>query len=294
MKKFAVLSIVLMFVLNLNAQMKTAGKEDIERFFNSKTYIVLEDDPFSSFNDYVKNNFKNVWTLTPFEIIDLQTYETKCKDPNSSFMLIAIARFSESSSAMFRSNSDILSDADTYDYMIIDVVMGHKTGNINQMPDLVTVPVCFSEVEDYESYEYKMGVLIQFIQFYIKYCRDNPGNDIRDIIKENEGQTKNYELWLVKEELAPEVNTLEKIKAVYPFTVKLTTREEIQKAITERNPKVAILHKVGPEGSVPGDAKCWNFIITAAEGKPLYFNSHKISAKKPDAFLEDDFKEIAK
>ena len=53
--------------------------------------------------------------------------------------------------------------------------------------------------------------------------------------------------------------------------------EEIEKAIVDKNPKVALLHKVGPEGSAKGDAKCWKFIVTAAEGNPLYYDSHKIS-----------------
>ena len=30
------------------------------------------------------------------------------------------------------------------------------------------------------------------------------------------------------------------------------------------------------------------------EGMPLYFDSHKISDKKPDKFLDDDFKGMAK
>jgi hypothetical protein len=112
--------------------------------------------------------------------------------------------------------------------------------------------------------------------------------------KDNAGKAKTYELWLRKEELPADLNTLEKIKAVYPYPVKLATREEIQAAIIARNPKVAILHKVGPEGSVQGDMKCWKFIVSVADGNPLYFDSHMIDSKKPDALLEDDFKKLAK
>ena len=72
------------------------------------------------------------------------------------------------------------------------------------------------------------------------------------------------------------------------------TKDRIQKAIDESNPKVAFLHKVGPEGTAGDGALCLKFILTAKDGKPLYFDNHKISSSKPDAFLLDDFKNIAK
>jgi hypothetical protein len=294
MKRLVILIVLFTISLTISAQVKTATKEDIERFLKSKTYIVLEDDPFSAFNAFVNEKMSGAWKITPFEVISMEEFQKKCGDENSSFMLVAEATFSETKSSLFRSNADILNDMDTYNYFILTLVMGDHSKYLNQMPDLATVPIAYSAVEDDESYDYKMGVLINFMQYYVRYCSNNPGKDIRALEKANAGKVKNYELWIRKEELAPEVNTIEKIKKVYPYPVKIATREEIEKAITDKNPKVALLHKVGPEGSTKGDAKCWKFIVTAAEGNPLYYDSHKISTSKPDAFLEDDFKNLAK
>ena len=90
------------------------------------------------------------------------------------------------------------------------------------------------------------------------------------------------------------MNTIEKVKAIYPYPVRFASREEIQAAIMERKPGVAILHKVGPEGSANGDMKCWKFIVSVSDGNPLYFDSHKIDSKKPDALLEDDLIKLSK
>lgn len=294
MRRFLFCLIMALFAGTCVAQVKSATPEDIARFLKSKTYVVLEDDPFSAFNAYVQENMQKAWTITPFEIISLADFESKCGDPNASFLLIAEARFSETKSSLFRSNTDLFDNSDTYNYDILNLVMGNKSKNLNQMPDLVTVPICYTAVEDDESFDYKMGVMIYFIQYYVDFCSKNPGKDIRELEKLNAGKVHNYELWLRKEELPANFNTVEKIKTVYPYPVKLATREEIQAAIARKDPKVAILHKIGPEGAVQGDMKCWKFIVSVSDGNPLYFDSHMISSDKPDALLEDDFKKLAK
>ncbi len=275
------------------AQVKSASKEDIEKFLKSKTYLVLEDDVFSGFNAWAQENMKNMWKITPFEIINSEQFDQKCSDETASFILISQARFSKTKTSMFSAGTSLFDNSDAFNYTIINLVMGSKSKNLNQMPDLCIVPVAYSEV-DAESYDYKYGALVSFMQYYINYMLKNPGKDIEQMVKENTAEIKNYELWLLKEELDANVNTLEKIKKVFQGTVKIATQEEIEQAIAQRNPKVAILHKVGPEGTAAGDSRCWKFIITAAEGKPLYFDVQKITPSKPDAFLEDDFKNLGK
>ncbi len=294
MKKILFLLLAGLTSLMAQSQIKTAGAEDIARFLKSKTYIVLEDDPFSAFNAFVEENIAKAWTITPFEVINLETFEAKCGDPNASFLLVAEARFSETKSSLFRSNTDAFDNSDTYNYDILNLVMGDRSKNINQMPDLATVPIAYTAIEDDESFDYKMGVMIYFMQFYVDYCSKNPGKDIRELEKVNAGKIHNYELWLRPEELPADLKTVEKIKSVYPYPVRLATREEIQTAILAKKPGVAILHKIGPEGSVQGDMKCWKFIVSVSDGNPLYFDSHMIDAKNPDALLRKDFEKLGR
>lgn len=275
------------------SQTKTASKEDIKTFMSSKTYFVNEDDPFSAFNEFLRTNLKEVWKITTYEIITPEEFEKKSRDDKSSFVFISQARFSKTKTSLFSAGTTVFDNLDTYDYTIINLVLGNKTGNINMMPDLCIVPVAYSEVED-EKYDYKFGALLAFMQYYIKYSINNPGKDIENLVKENAPKLKSYELWFVKEDLDGNVNSLDKIKKLYPNSVKIVTTDEIKAAIEQRNPNIAFLHKVGHEGTTTGDSRCWKFIITAKEGMPLYFDSHKISDKKPDKFLDDDFKGMAK
>ncbi|MCK9611834.1 MAG: hypothetical protein M0R16_02910 [Bacteroidales bacterium] len=278
MRKIIVLAVLFAISAHcINAQLTAPAKEDVEAFNKSKTYVVLEDNPFSVFNAYATEGLEKIWKITPFEVISYEEFEKKMSDTRSSFLYVAQASFGKSQS---------------YDYTIINLVMGDASKNLNKLHDLCIVPVAYAEVDE-ESYEYRFGALLKFVDYYMKYISKNPGKDIEQMVKENATEMNKYELWLTKSELAVNVNTVEKIKKYYPYAVKIVEPEEIDKAIEENYSNVALLHKVGPEGTVLG-ATCYKFIITAKEGKPLYFSEHKITSEKPDAFLEEDFKKLSK
>jgi len=279
MKKIStVLLMLICLPIILKAQIKAPDKEKVDVFLKSKTYVVLEENPFSVFNAFVSNEMKDIWTITPFEVITYEDFEKKMGDSRSSFLFVSQARMGKN---------------ELYDYSIINLVMGDASRNLNKLPELCIVPVSYAEVDE-ESFEYRFPVLIKFIEYFIRYSAKNPGKDIQEIVKENASGLKDYELWLVSTDLASNVNTVEKIKKYYPYAVKIVTADEIEKAISENNPKVALLHKVGPEGTVSGSGTCYKFIITAKEGKPLYFSNHTIGSGKPDALLDGDFKDMAK
>jgi len=104
---------------------------------------------------------------------------------------------------------------------------------------------------------------------------------------------KNKTLYLTKEDLPKELNSEAKIKAIYPFPVKIVTREEIEAAIDKKDENVVFLHKVGPEGS-KRKARCFKTIIGVSDAKLYYFSWHMIGDKAPDALLAKDFKKLAK
>jgi len=260
------------------AQIKTPDKEKVDIFLKSKTYVVLEDNPFSAFNAFVSDGFSEVWKITPYEVISYEEFEKKMGDSRSSFLFVSQAQMGKK---------------EMFDYLIINLVLGDASKNLNKMPELCIVPVSYAEVDE-ESYEYRFPALIKFIEYFIRNAEKNPGKDIQQIVTENSSELKNYELWLVQSDLASSVNTVEKIKKYYPYALKITTTDEIEKAINENNPKVAFLHKVGPEGTITGSASVYKFVITAKEGKPLYFENHKINPDKPDALLDEDFKNMTK
>jgi len=266
------------FPFFLMAQIKVPDKAIVESFLKSKTYVVLEDNPFSAFNTFVGSGFSEVWKITSYEVITYEEFEKKMVDSRSSFLFVSQAQMGKN---------------EMVDYSIINLTMGDASKNLNKMPELCIVPVSYAEVDE-ESYEYRFPVLIKFIDYFIRYTQKGQGKDIRQMVDDNAAEIKNFELWLVKSDLAPDVNTVAKIKMYYPYPVKIVTNDEIEKAISEGNSKVAILHKVGPEETQNGSSMVYKFIITVKDGKPLYFSDHKTGTGKPDALLADDFKSMAK
>jgi hypothetical protein len=75
--------------------------------------------------------------------------------------------------------------------------------------------------------------------------------------------------------------------------VNIVTREEIKDLIMEGDENAVFLHKVGPEGKKM-NARVYKVLIGAADAQFYYYNYHKVSAKKPDAIIENDFRRISK
>jgi hypothetical protein len=278
MKKLLILTFLSAASICLSAQIKVADKAYIDAFLKSKTYIVLDENPFSVLNSFLDSSMKVMWNITPYEVITNEQFEQKMGDPNSSFMYVSLAQISKTGS---------------FDYLVLNLSMGDASKNLNALHDLCVIPLAYEEVDE-ETYEYKFPAFIRFAQYFIKYSEQNQGKDIKQVVKENQVELKDYELWFTSEELADDANSIAKIAKVYPYAVKLVAQTDIQKAIYEANPAVAFLHKVGPEGTAGDGALCLKLILTAKEGKPLYFDYHKISSSKPDAFLLDDFKNLTK
>ncbi len=277
MKRIILLfSIYFIARLSLLAQYENAAPEDFKAFMKTKTLVVLNQDPFSTYNTTIKACMEKFWTITPYEIVNYSEFEAKKKNPDYSFIVFSEVEKEELNK--------------TYKFYIMNFVLGKDVDDINLMPDMGSTPLGYVDVDE-ANFLYKIGALLEFMQYYVKYNIDNPGSKIDDIIKVNSPEIEKKELWLVQDELSPEVNTIAKIKKVYPYPVKITTREEIGKAIEEKNEKVAFLHKVGPEDT-NRIGKCWKFIISASDGKVLFYSKKAVSDDNPDALLERDLKKL--
>jgi hypothetical protein len=278
MKQIIFLAIMLTVSFNLSAQIKFANALEIKTFLKSKTLVVLDEDQgAANFNEALKACVTKFWTITPYEFINTQQFDTKKSSKAFSFIMLSEAeQFEKGVSCK---------------YNFLNLVLG-GSADLNAMPDLGSVPLSYTDVDE-ASYLYKIGGLLLFMQTHVKYTNDHPGAKLELTNKDSGTDIKTKELWLLKEELPANFNTLDKIKTVYPYTVKLVSKDDIKKAIDDKNPNVVYLHKVGPEGTMSG-GKCWKFLVTANNGEVLYYDGHNIDASNPDAFLIKDFKAAAK
>ena len=278
-KNILCIFLVMMSLENgIQAQIKTPNAETLKAFRSSKTYIVLEDVMFSEFNSIIKDVARKHWNITSYEIISLADFEKLCKNPQASFLMIVIGEYTG-----FAKNST---------FNVLTLMMGHRSGDVNKMPEILSVPLSYYDSDgDEDEYGYKLGGILKGIQFAVKNILTQKTNitvsSIKDIFNNHSGEVKTKELWLTQNDLSSPVNTIEKIKNVYPHKVVITSEEAIQQAIDEKRNDVAFLHKVG--SSEVRNALCFKFIINCSDGKLLYGDYHTISAKEPNGFLAKDF-----
>ena len=285
MKQNLVIGILLFGVLFGSwGQISFPNQETLQRFLQSKTYIVLEDAMFSQFNTTIREAAEKHWKITPYEVIDLAKFESINKNSQSSFLMVVIGEYTG-----IRKNTK---------YNMLTLVMGHKSGDINKMPEIVSIPLAYYIDEnndaDEEDYDYKLGGILAGIQYAVRNILTQKLNltNLKNTLNASVKDVKSMELWLTKNDLSEEVNTIEKIQKIYPYKVVITTAEEIEQAIDNKKNNVAFVHKVG--NSAVRNSICIKTIISCADGKILYGDFHNVSPKEPDGLLPKDFENLVK
>jgi len=263
------------------SQSYVPSSEDIKAFFTTKTLVVLEDNPLMEYNYIIKDIMKKEWTITDYDFISSGEFEEKRKDPQYSFIYMAKVTFE--------------SDKTDAIYRFLHLSLGGDYFRLNEMPDMVAVPLSYYDVEE-ENYSYKLALLVRFMQNHVKLVSEHPEIISANMFKHYNDNIKDIQdktLYVLESELSGEVNSAARIKKIYPYKFKIATREEIAAAIEERDPDIVFLHKVGPEGTKT-NARCYKIIIGAADANFYYFDYHSVSNNNPDGFLESDFKKLVK
>jgi hypothetical protein len=264
-----------------SAQGYVPSKQDVDAFFTTKTLVVLEDNPLMEYNSIIKKVMQQEWTITEFDFVSAKDFEKERMDAQYSFI--------------YMTNVSFEADKTDASYRFLHLSLGGDYFRLNEMPDIASVPLAYFDVEE-DRYAYKLAILVRFLQNHAKLIKERPEIISANVFKyynDNIKDIKEKTLYLLEEELAPNVNTDAKIKKVYPYKFELVTTDDIEKAIRDRNSDVVFLHKVGPEGTKL-NARSYKIIIGAADANFYYFDFHKISDKSPDGFLESDFKKLVK
>ncbi len=281
MKKAVLTLIIASFLLPVFTQEYVPTEEDIERFHETKTLVVLDDNPMSGYNFMIKSIMESEWEFTEYDFIPYKEFEEKRLDPNYSFLVTTLVTFHR--------------DKTKAKYRFLNLLLGGDYFRMNQMPDLISIPLCYSNVDE-DSYIYKLGTMVRFMCNHVQLITDDPSmisSNMFKYYKDNIEDIQDKVLYVVEDELAKEVNTSARIRDVYPYQFKIVTRDEVEEAIKQKKENVVFLHKVGPEGTRL-TARCYKIIMGAKDAKLYYFNYHNIDKKNPDGFLKDDFKNLAK
>jgi len=280
MKKRLFLWIIMLLSVNAFSQEYVPTKEDLNRFYNTKTYIVLDPNPISAYNFQIKEAVKSNWEMTDYEFVTYDKFESLRNNPDYSFLMEDIVVFEK--------------DKTKARYRFLSLMLGEKRSRLEEMPTLVSVPLSYREV-DQEYWAYKLGVILRFFQKHIRTMKKNPDildDNILEYYNKNIEDIKDKTLYLIKDELAPEVDTRQEIREYYPYEFKLVDRQEVEQAIKDAREDVVFLHKVGPQGS-RHRARCYKILMGARNAKFYYFDYHfVVKDKRPDGFLKRDFRKL--
>jgi len=256
-----------------------ANKKQIEDFFNSKTMVVLDADQLSGYNIVATDAVKKYWTITPFEIITSAQFDQMRTDPKLSFI--------------FLSKVQLVKEKQEVYYQYLNVCMGAKVKDLIDLPQLLMLPLAYTGVDE-DDYVDKLPLMFRFAQVHLNNLKTAQNPQTWYILKNYGNQSKQLmdKTLLVKEsDLSEEVNTLEKIRKIYPGTVKIVSSEDIIQAIEEQAPNTAILHQLGPaENENKGRSYC--LIFGTDDANLYYYNHQNITQRRPEGMLVRDFKLI--
>jgi hypothetical protein len=282
MKKAIFILTISCFTATLFCQAPFPSKEEIEQFSKSKTCVVLEDDPLSDFNLYIKDAMKEYWTITPYEFITVSDFNVRRISNSLSFIVLTDTNYEKD-----KSNSV---------FNFINLLQGKNVDNLGEMPEICAIPLSFAGEEDIE-YGYKLGAILSFMQKHAQLIMEDPSKTGRKYLKyynENIPAAMNKTIMFKKEDLSPEINTIEKINAIYSNKVEIVTEEDIVNAIKNKTPNTLILHMVAPVGEQSKEGYCFKMLIGADDANMYYYNVHSIDKKNPKGFLPSDLKRLAR
>lgn len=250
-----------------------AGNRDME---------IDKDD--TGFNQAMKEAFKTFWKFGEYEFIDYDEFETARLDPEKSFVFI-------------HSTKEMLGSEKIY-FGYLVYALGSKKARTKpeKMPWVASIPLTYGEISD-EYYNYKLGMLVQFLQTHTDLILDTPGYTNDDVIKnynKRSSEIKDYTLYVLQEDLTEKVYDLDDIEKVYPYDVYIVSQKEIKEMIYNKKDDALFLHKAGPEKTNLEFGTTRKFIMSLKGGEIYYMSEDYIRKKSPEGFLESDFKKIAK
>ncbi len=277
-KQILILTLLLtsLSLVSVSQQILPTEKQ-VNTFLNSRTYFVYDNNIFGTYNNAIEDAANNHWKITDFDFINKDEFKKK-KNVSSASMVIQTESHFEGQEKLGVFSS-------------LSLLLGKPGGTVNTMPDIITVPLAYSDV-DYDNYYYKLGLALLFMQNHVQWLKNNPHVEDRVLInhyKNSKISTKNKTLWLLKNEMAENVNTIDKIKSVYDGDVKFVTTDEIKEAVDSKNQDVLVLHLVAPSRNIKGSVVT-KMILSAANADIYYFDYHRVKGKnKPNKFLKSDF-----
>ena len=281
MKNIFIAIVMLCSPVLLTGQAPFPNKDEIKQFGVSKTCVVLEEDPFSAFNVYIKTAVNSYWKITPFEFIEVREFNVRRLNPKYSFIVLTQTNYEK--------------DKGSGLYNFINLLQGKNVNKLGEMPEICAIPLSFAGENDLD-YSYKLGAILSFMQKHAEMISEDPSLTGRKYLKYYNKfipDVRSKTILVKQEDLVPEISTIDRIKKIYNGKIEIVTEEDIIKAIENKSPNTVILHKVGPVGE-QNSGYCFKMLIGTDDANMYYYNQHVIDKSNPNGLLPADLKRLTK
>ncbi len=268
--------IIVCFNLGVSASPKLATKQQLGLFLNSKTCIVMDNSSIS-YNVNLKDAILKNWKITEYEFIDKLEFDKRRYSSKYSFLILMKGVYDN--------------DPEGVSYNYLSLVLGDTSSNMTNMPEFCSIPLSYNGDNNID-YGYAMPAIINFMQKHIKTIEEKHVQIFLSGLKyyNNIIKLKDKELLINKNALAEDANTLDKIKNVYPYSVKLLTISEIQKELDANPTNIVFNLHVGPAKDA-GSGKCFEMLFDT-EGNLYYYTNRNVTNIDKDGFKLNDFNNI--
>ncbi|MCJ7820570.1 MAG: hypothetical protein MUP53_05150, partial [Bacteroidales bacterium] len=214
MKRVCLSLLLIMTAVTMQAQQRPYPTvDDAKKFTASTTCIVLEDSPFSFYNAELKTAVETYWKVTPYRFITVNEFNVMRNDPAYSFIVLTITNFSNDKSGS------------AYDFL--NLLLGADVENLDELPEFCAIPLSFAGADEAE-YSYKLVLIVRFMQYHADLVMKNPQTTALRYLKyynKNVPEINRKTILIREEDLAPEISTEERIKAWYPYKVRIVDEE---------------------------------------------------------------------
>ncbi|MDT8400195.1 MAG: hypothetical protein RQ743_00750 [Bacteroidales bacterium] len=255
--------------------------EEIERFYKTKTLIVLEDNMFSSYNIFIRDAVDKYWEITDYDFISASDFNERRKDPAYSFLVLTATRFDKDRSGAF--------------FNFINLLLGKDVGRIEEMPEFCAIPLSVQDA-DANGYSNILGMVIRFIQAHVDHIKEDPsmtGKRYLEYYNRFIPEAQDKTILVSENDLVPELRAPGAAEEYYPDNLKVVSESEIDEAIMNKAEDTLVLHRVGPEKAEKGGL-CFKMLLGTDDARMYFYGEHRISDKRPNGLLINDLKRIGR
>jgi len=268
---------LLCITYKVSAQGKVPSIDQINRFKETTTLVVLNGRDVA-FDAMLSEAIRKYWTITPYELINSERFERMKSNSAFSFLILTQAVFDN--------------DKNESSYNFLNLLLAHPSGNINEMPVLAFIPFSGDPFTS-SQHIYKTGMLIKAIQYQVNQSIQNPKRIKKrlSVFNRNIPFLKEKTLLIANDDIRSNLADSTILRKKYKSSIKVVSRQEIEKKVISETENFVALHKVLPNDEI-STGRCYKMLIDMKTGAIYYYNMTSVSPNTPGKFLKKDFRKI--